>query len=56
MFRFKNGDVYDGEFQDDRISGMGKLTYKNNKVEEGYFEDAKMIIHKTKYLFDDYEG
>ena len=36
---FPNGDVYDGEFSDDGISGRGKLSCTNGMVYEGEFKD-----------------
>ena len=32
---YKNGDVYEGEWQLDRREGMGKMIYANGKIEEG---------------------
>jgi hypothetical protein len=36
---FPNGDVYDGEFSDDGISGRGKLTCSSGMTYEGEFKD-----------------
>ena len=34
---YKNGDVYEGEFKNDKFDGKGKFTYENGTVLEGTF-------------------
>ena len=38
---YTNGDVYEGEFSDDKRNGTGKMTYTNGDVYEGEFSDDK---------------
>lgn len=51
---FPNGDVYDGEFSDDGISGRGKLTCSSGMVYEGEFKDdlvCRMAYENDKDIF-----
>ena len=36
-----NGDVYDGEYKDDKRNGRGKHTYANGDVYDGEWKDDK---------------
>jgi hypothetical protein len=36
-----NGDVYDGDFKDDKKEGNGKMTYANGDIYDGDFKDDK---------------
>ena len=38
---FNNGDVYDGQWKDNKMHGKGKLTYANGDVYEGDWKDDK---------------
>ncbi len=54
----QNKDVYEGEFRDDAITGIGTYKWKNRDVFEGSFVDGKMH-GKGKYKWPDgalYEG
>ena len=35
IYRYKNGQVYDGEFVEDKMHGMGKYKWPDGKVYEG---------------------
>ena len=39
---FKNGEKYEGFFNEDEISGIGIYIWKNNHIFEGFFEHGKM--------------
>jgi uncharacterized protein (DUF1697 family) len=38
---YKNGNIYDGEWKDNKQNGKGKMTYKNGDIYDGYWEDNK---------------
>lgn len=41
--KYDNGDVYEGEFEDSKPHGEGKMTYKDKgRVWEGNWEDGKL--------------
>ncbi len=55
---FEDGDTYDGEFEDGKFEGKGKLIYENGDVYEGEFEDGEKS-GKGTYTWKDgdkYEG
>ena len=35
QFRFTNGDVYDGEFKNNKYHGKGKFTFANGEIYKG---------------------
>ena len=37
-----DGDVFEGDFKDDKMEGKGKYTYTDGGVYEGDFKDDKM--------------
>ena len=39
--RYNNGDVYTGEYTDDKRNGKGIMRYKNNEIYEGSWKDGK---------------
>jgi hypothetical protein len=39
--KFKNGNIYDGEFKGDLPNGTGKCNYANGKIYEGQYKDGK---------------
>lgn len=39
-FEWKDGKLYEGEFQRSKFHGKGKITYKNKQVAEGIWEDG----------------
>jgi len=42
-FTWKNGDVYDGKFEEDKRLGRGKMTFKETgDVYEGEWREDKM--------------
>lgn len=38
---YKDGRIYEGEFNQDRKEGLGYEKFNNGCVYEGYFEDGK---------------
>ena len=44
-FQYKNGDLYDGEWRDNKFHGRGKLTMSSGTIYEGNFENNKMHGH-----------
>jgi hypothetical protein len=57
-YTYDNGDVYVGEFVNNRRHGYGKLEYASGDVYEGQFIDGDKNGH-GKYIYDDgsvYEG
>ncbi|MFN5031718.1 MAG: MORN repeat-containing protein [Flavobacteriia bacterium] len=42
-FFFKNGDYYNGEWLNAQMQGRGKYIYANGKIDEGIFENGKLI-------------
>ena len=48
---FANGDVYEGDFFEGNINGIGKKTYIDGKVEEGFWVNGIFfpnIKHENK--------
>jgi hypothetical protein len=42
VFKYLNGDVYTGEFDDDSLTGTGKMQYKRSReVYKGQFVNDK---------------
>ena len=39
---FPNGDVYDGEWKDDKKQGQGKYTWASGDIYDGDWLDDKM--------------
>ena len=39
---YREGDVYDGAWKDDKKEGTGTLTYKDGDSYEGTFKDDKI--------------
>ena len=39
IFQYKNGDVYVGEFKNNKIDGYGIYRWKNNSVYDGMFKE-----------------
>jgi hypothetical protein len=36
---YPNGDIYEGQFFEDKISGKGKVYYANGDIYDGQFKD-----------------
>ena len=58
---YANGNVYDGDFRDDKKHGQGKYTYANGVVYEGGWRDDKFCDQGKLTFFDNdgtyiYEG
>ena len=34
---FKNGNIYNGDFKDDKINGKGRMILSNGDIYVGYF-------------------
>ena len=41
--KFKNGDVYEGSWENDKQNGIGIMKYANGKIEVGHWENNKKI-------------
>lgn len=39
---FSNGNIYEGEFEKDKITGKGKFKFNNGDIYEGEFKDNKL--------------
>ena len=39
-----NGDIYEGDYKDDRMNEKGKFKWANGAVYEGDYEDDKRTI------------
>eukprot|EP00984_Skeletonema_dohrnii_P000426 scaffold144_cov94-Skeletonema_dohrnii-CCMP3373.AAC.9 len=39
---YDNGDVYEGEFESNKPHGVGKMMYKDGRVQEGIWKDGKI--------------
>ena len=37
---YNNGDIYEGEFKNDKKEGKGKIIYKNGEIYEGEFKNV----------------
>jgi len=44
---YANGDIYDGQWLDNKKNGLGKMTYAAGKVEEGIWENNEQIAFFT---------
>lgn len=42
MYTYASGDVYQGEFKDDRFHGQGTYRYANGFVFTGLYSDGEM--------------
>ena len=43
LFKFKNGDFYEGEMKGGKMDGIGQLTLANGTIYEGNFQDGEFI-------------
>ena len=48
-YTFQNGDIYVGEFKDEKINGLGTCTFQNGDKYVGYFKDG--LFHGNGKLF-----
>ena len=49
--KYKNGDTYTGEFQNEKVHGKGTMKYKNGDTYTGEFENGK-FHGKGTYIYD----
>lgn len=57
VITFPNGDVYEGEIEDGKPDGQGKMTYFNGIIYEGEFKSGKPDgLGKVTYAEAFYEG
>lgn len=42
----KNGEVWEGNFNQNRLEGFGRITYPDGMKEEGLFKAGKLIEPK----------
>jgi len=57
LFKYTNGDVYEGEFRNDLKEGVGRLRYHSGAVFEGeYVQDRRsgrgMYVYSTGDVYD----
>jgi hypothetical protein len=55
----KSGEIYEGEYKDNKMHGKGKYTWKNGDYEEGIFKDDNFQSGEVKYTYENgniYEG
>jgi hypothetical protein len=38
-YTFADGDLYEGDYMDDKMNGKGKYTFANGKILEGEWKD-----------------
>ena len=43
IFKYANGDCYEGEFKNSKFNGKGVLTHADGTKQEGNFVDDKYI-------------
>jgi hypothetical protein len=51
--RYANGDIYEGEFFNNKPHGMGKHTYADGEVYEGKFEKGEFVDEDGEFEDDD---
>jgi hypothetical protein len=51
--RYKNGNIYHGDFEDGKFNGSGVYRYKNGNKFTGKYQNGEMIEGEMLY---DYEG
>jgi|GEM_PF-690740 len=67
MFKFENGDIYEGEFIDSEITGKGKFVFNKGGYQEGFFYKSQLkgkgkTVHKDgsyqegEFIDDKLEG
>ena len=49
---YDNGDIYKGEFKNDKREGKGKIIYNNEDIYEGEFKNNEII--KGEMIFQNY--
>jgi hypothetical protein len=50
VYRYANGDVYEGEFLDDLYHGLGKYTFRaSGQCFEGYYELGVFMSPSLKH-------
>ena len=47
---FSNGDQYEGDFKDGKISGKGVYLWKNGSTYEGLFDDGEIPLAKDSIV------
>ena len=45
--KYANGDIYEGNWENNTKSGQGKMTYKNGDIYEGEWKDGKKLMIKN---------
>eukprot|EP00794_Sanderia_malayensis_P018091 gene18091-19898_t len=43
IYRFDNGDIYEGEWKKDKKHGLGEYRFNDGKILNGYFENDRFI-------------
>ena len=54
IYKYKNGDVYEGFFENDLFKGLGKITMIGGEVIKGIFEDGKLIKQLDELEYEKY--
>jgi len=49
-----NGNVYDGDLNDDNRNGKGKYKWTDGKVYDGDWKNGEMQKLKTSYTYDNH--
>lgn len=53
--KYHNGDIYEGNFDDQLPNGIGKITLKNSAVFEGVFKNGQPWLKKNpKFISSQY--
>ena len=43
VYAWANGEIYEGEFVNNKMSGKGKYSWPSGREYEGYFENGKIV-------------
>ena len=43
LYLYRNGDIYEGQWNNDKKDGEGKMIYNNGEIEDGIWKNGKFV-------------